>query len=355
MSLLDLARTLIDIDSTTGREAEACRWLADHLRARGYAVTEQPVEGGRNNILAFVDPKPEIVLSTHVDCVPPFFPSRVGGGRLHGRGACDAKGSIAAQVTAVERLRAEGEGRVGLLFVVGEERGSDGAAAADDLAPGSRFLIDGEPTDNRLGQATRGVLRLRLRATGRAAHSSQPERGVSAIDALVDALVELRRLPLPEDPDLGSTFYTVGLISGGIAPNVVSPTAEAELNFRTVGPGADVVESLAPLRPRVSIEHIGHPASATVGASPPLRAGIDRAGPHRRGERRDHGAGGGGGRLRPPGEGAAGRGRLSPRGPGRLRPPPRLSNGPRGPSARTGGGRTRSTPCRGPRRSSRPP
>jgi acetylornithine deacetylase len=256
MSLLDLARTLIDIDSTTGRETEACRWLADHLRARGYAVTEQTVEVGRNNILAFVDPKPEIVLSTHVDCVPPFFPSRVGGGRLHGRGACDAKGSIAAQVTAVERLRAEGEGRVGLLFVVGEERGSDGAAAADDLAPGSRFLIDGEPTDNRLGQATRGVLRLRLRATGRAAHSSQPERGVSAIDALVDALVELRRLPLPEDPDLGSTFYTVGLISGGIAPNVVSPTAEAELNFRTVGPGADVVESLAPLRPRVSIEHI---------------------------------------------------------------------------------------------------
>jgi acetylornithine deacetylase len=256
MSLLDLARTLVDIDSTTGREAEACRWLADHLRAQGYAVTEQPVEDGRNNILAFVDPKPVVVLSTHIDCVPPFFPSRLAEGRLHGRGACDAKGTIAAQVTAAERLRAEGEGRVGLLFVVGEERGSDGAAAADDLAPGSRFLIDGEPTDNRLGRATRGVLRLKLRAAGRAAHSSQPERGVSAIDALVDALVELRRLPLPEDPDLGSTFYTVGLISGGIAPNVVSPTAEAELNFRTVGPGADVVESLAPLRPRVSIEHV---------------------------------------------------------------------------------------------------
>ncbi len=256
MSLIDLARTLIDIDSTTGREAEACRWLADHLRAQGYAVTEQPVEGGRNNILAFVDPKPVVVLSTHIDCVPPFFPSRVAGGRLHGRGACDAKGTIAAQVTATERLRAEGERRVGLLFVVGEERGSDGAAAADDLAPGSRFLIDGEPTGNRLGRATRGVLRLKLRATGRAAHSSQPERGVSAIDALVDALVELRRLPLPEDPDLGPTFYTVGLISGGIAPNVVSPSAEAELNFRTVGPGADVVESLAPLRPRVSIEHV---------------------------------------------------------------------------------------------------
>jgi acetylornithine deacetylase len=188
--------------------------------------------------------------------VPPFAPSRIAGGRLHGRGACDAKGTIAAQVTAADRLREEGEGRVGLMFVVGEERGSDGAAAADDLAPGSRFLIDGEPTDNRLGRATRGVLRLKLRATGRAAHSSQPERGVSAIDALVDALVELRRLPLPDDPDLGSTFYTVGLISGGIAPNVVSPSAEAELTFRTVGPGTDVVARLAPLRSRVAIEHV---------------------------------------------------------------------------------------------------
>jgi acetylornithine deacetylase len=256
MSLVDLARTLIDIDSTTGREAEACRWLAGHLRAQGYVVTEQPVEGDRTNVLAFVDPKPVIVLSTHIDCVPPFVASRVAGGRLHGRGACDAKGTIAAQVTAADRLREEGEGRVGLMFVVGEERGSDGAAAADELAPGSRFLIDGEPTDNRLGRATRGVLRLKLRATGRAAHSSQPERGVSAIDALVDALVELRRLPLPDDPDLGSTFYTVGLISGGIAPNVVSPSAEAELTFRTVGPGADVVERLAPLRSRVAIEHV---------------------------------------------------------------------------------------------------
>ena len=138
-----------------------------------------------------------VVLSTHIDCVPPFFPSRIEDGRLHGRGACDAKGALAAQLTAVERLRDAGERRVGLLFVVGEERGSDGAAAADALAPGSRFLVDGEPTDSRLGLATRGVLRLRLLATGRAAHSSQPQRGVSAIDKLIDALIELRRLELP--------------------------------------------------------------------------------------------------------------------------------------------------------------
>jgi acetylornithine deacetylase len=256
LSLLERARALVDIDSTTGREGEACRWLAAHLRDAGFAVSEQPVQDDRVNLLALVEPQPTVVLSTHVDCVPPFFPSRVEGGRLLGRGACDAKGAVAAQVEAALRLRDAGEGRVGLLFVVGEERGSDGAAAANALAPGSRFLIDGEPTDNRLGRATRGALRLRLRAAGRAAHSSQPERGVSAIDALVDALVELRALPLPEDPDLGRTFYTVGLISGGIAPNVVSPSAEAELNFRTVGPGADVVDRLAPLRARVSIETV---------------------------------------------------------------------------------------------------
>ena len=256
MTTLDLARALIDIDSTTGREGEACRWLADHLRAKGFTVTEQPVDGDRVNVQAFLDPKPDVVLSTHIDCVPPFFPSRVEGGRLHGRGACDAKGILAAQVTAAEHLRDEGEERVGLLFVVGEEKGSDGAAAANTVPPGSRYLIDGEPTDSRLGTATRGVLRVKLRAEGRAAHSSLPELGVSAIDKLVDALVALRALPLPADQDLGTTFYVTRLVSGGIAPNVVSPSAEAELNFRTVGPGADVLESLTPLEPLVSVEEV---------------------------------------------------------------------------------------------------
>ncbi len=253
--LVDLARALIDIDSTTGREAEACVWLAERLRAVGFRVTEQPLAGGegRANLLATLDP-PQVVLSTHVDCVPPFFPSRIENGRLYGRGACDAKGILAAQLTAALRLRDAGERRVGLLFVVGEERGGDGAAAADALAPGSRYLVDGEPTDSRLGLATRGVLRLKLLATGRAAHSSQPERGVSAIDRLIDALVELRGLPLPEDPQLGTTFYSVGLVSGGIAPNVISPAAEAELLFRTVGPGQDVLARLAPLRRRVMME-----------------------------------------------------------------------------------------------------
>jgi acetylornithine deacetylase len=252
---LAFARALINIDSTTGREAEAGAWLAAQLRALGYTVVEQPLPRGCANVIATVDP-PDVVLSTHFDCVPPFFPSRIEEGRLYGRGACDAKGILAAQVAAVERLRARGERRVGLLFVAGEERGSDGAEAANAVAPGSRFLINGEPTGSRLGSATRGVLRVTLRAVGEAAHSAIPDRGVSAIDKLIDALVQLRSLELPADPDLGRTFYSVGLIEGGIAPNVISPEASAELLFRTIGPPEDILRVLAGLAPLVSVQEV---------------------------------------------------------------------------------------------------
>jgi len=250
-----LTRALVDIDSTTGRETEAGKWLAHHLRDRGFSVVEQAVDNTRFNVLATVG-SPSVVFSTHFDCVPPFFPSRVDGDRLYGRGACDAKGILAAQVAAADTLRASGETRVGLLFVVGEERGSDGARVANQTANGCRFLVDGEPTDSRLGLATRGALRLKLRAAGRAAHSSFPELGVSAIDALLDALVELRSIELPADPVLGRTHYTVGLIAGGVAPNVVSPSAEAELMFRTVGDAAEIRRAMAPLERRVTVEHI---------------------------------------------------------------------------------------------------
>lgn len=246
------ARTLIDIDSTTGRETAAGEWLSGALRTLGYRVSEQPLAGGRFNVYARLD-DPVAVLSTHYDCVPPFFPSRLADGRLYGRGACDAKGILAAQVAASERLRARGERRLGLLFVAGEERGSDGAMAANGAAPGSRFLINGEPTDSRLASATRGVLRVTLRAKGRAAHSAAPGEGESAIDKLVDAMVLLRSLRLPEDPALGPTFFNVGLLQGGIAPNVIPPEASAEVLFRTVGPAADVLTALRPLSPSVEI------------------------------------------------------------------------------------------------------
>ena len=250
------ARPLIDIESTTGQEGKVASVLAHYLRGRGYSVLEQPLDNGRTNVIAAVG-EPEVVFSTHFDCVPPFFPSRIEGGLLYGRGACDAKGILAAQVAAAERLRAEGETRIGLVFVAGEERGSDGAKAANKIASQARFLINGEPTDLRLGAATRGCFRVRLTAQGKAAHSGYPELGESAIEKLMDCLMSLRAAAWPSDQLLGTTHYTVGLISGGVAPNVIPPTAEAEVFFRTVGDHAAVRATLtAALAGRVTVEEI---------------------------------------------------------------------------------------------------
>jgi len=257
VDIVALTRALVDIDSTTGREGEAGAWLASYLRGRGFMVVEQPVDAARFNVMATLQAQPQLVFSTHFDCVPPFFPSRVDGNRIHGRGSCDAKGILAAQVAAADRLMRDGESRVGLVFVVGEERGSDGARQANEAATGGcRFLIDGEPTDNRLGLATRGILRLKLHASGRAAHSSFPELGESAIDKLIDALIDLRSIELPDDPVLGRTHYTVGLIDGGVAPNVVPPSAAAEVMFRTVSDAAAVRRAVASLERRVTLEHV---------------------------------------------------------------------------------------------------
>ena len=250
---LELARQLIDIESTTGNEGAVGKFLAAFLRDRGYSVLEQPLDDlrlpaagsrlPRINVIAAVG-EPELVFSTHFDCVPPFFPSRVENGTLFGRGACDAKGILAAQVAAAERLRARGETRIGLVFVAGEERGSDGAKAANKIASQARFLVNGEPTDLRLGAATRGCYRVKLTATGKAAHSGYPELGESAIEKLIDVLMGLRSADWPSDPLLGTTHYTVGLINGGVAPNVIPPNAEAEVFFRTVGDHQPVREML---------------------------------------------------------------------------------------------------------------
>ena len=257
LNLVAETRRLVDVDSTTGAEARLGRLVTELLESRGWRVRHQPVSADRFNVVATLDEgAPLVTLSTHYDCVPPFFPSHVEGGRIHGRGACDAKGILVAQLAAAERLRAQGRRDVALLFVVGEERGSDGAAIANQQPLPSRFLVNGEPTDNRLGLATRGVLRLRLRATGRAAHSSFPELGESAIEKLVDALVALRPIDLPSDELLGRTHYTVGVLQGGVAPNVVPPDASAEVLFRTVGPAEGVRERLAPLKGLVEIEDV---------------------------------------------------------------------------------------------------
>lgn len=255
LKLVELARALVDIDSTTGHEREVADWLAAFLERRGYTVVPQAVSGDRVNLFAEAGGH-DVVLSTHLDCVPPFFSSRVENGRLYGRGACDAKGILAAQVAAAERIRGAGERPVALLFVVGEERGSDGARAANAHPCASRFLVNGEPTDNRLAAGTRGVWRVRLHAHGRAAHSSLPELGESAIEKLLAALTMLGSIPLPEDPLFGRTFYTVGTIQGGVAPNVIPPYAQAEVLFRTVGPVSDIATAVAPIRSLVMIEEV---------------------------------------------------------------------------------------------------
>ena len=255
MDVVAVTRRLVDIDSTTGREGDCVLWMATLLSDAGYGVVEQVVDGARRNIYAAFG-KTDVVLSTHLDCVPPFFPSHLDGDRLYGRGSCDAKGIAACQIAAVEMLRREGISNVGLLFVVGEERGSDGAKAAQSLATGSKFLINGEPTDNRLGIGTRGALRYNLRAKGRAAHSSFPELGESAIEKLIDALVMMRKMEMPDHPVLGRTHYTVGLIKGGVAPNVIPFEAEAEVMFRTVADVEGLRALMTQLTPLVTIEEI---------------------------------------------------------------------------------------------------
>jgi acetylornithine deacetylase len=238
MNLFELTRGLVDLDSTTGREKPVADYLFAHLSmlaARHNArVERQTAAPGRDNIfVAFGEPI--VTLSTHMDTVPPFFSSREDGEHIHGRGACDAKGIIAAMVAAAELLLEGGSRNFALLFVVGEERNSIGAKTAAAAPRGSRFLINGEPTENRLAVGCKGALRYELTARGKLAHSAYPELGHSAIHALLDALAEIRAIPLPSDAVLGQTTLNVGTLSGGRAPNVVADEARAELMFRLVG------------------------------------------------------------------------------------------------------------------------
>jgi len=260
LDVVALTRRLVDIESTTGQEGEVCAEMAAVLEQRGWHVQRQAVTGARTNLLATPDGnEPALVFSTHLDCVPPFFPSRLDGDVLYGRGACDAKGIAASQLAAAEALRSAGRRDVGLLFVVGEERGSDGAVQANTLPTGRcRFLVNGEPTEGKLALGHRGAYRVRLRASGRAAHSAYPELGESAIERLLDALAQLRAMEFPSDPVLGSTSCNIGLIEGGVAPNVIPPSAMADLLIRLVTPVDEIRQRLAALEPLVSVEHVYH-------------------------------------------------------------------------------------------------
>jgi acetylornithine deacetylase len=241
MDLFALTRRLVDIESTTPLEAAVGEFLCGELVRRGFDARKMAVEGERHNVLATWPGhgRPEIVFSTHMDTVPPFIPSSETADRIYGRGSCDAKGIIAAQIAAAERLHEAGI-FVGLLFLVGEETNSIGALEANQHPMGARFMINGEPTDNRLALATKGSLHTVLTARGKMAHSAYPELGESAIDKLVEALHRLHAMKLPETPDVGASTKNVGVIEGGRARNVIPDFARAELFYRLVGPSEDL-------------------------------------------------------------------------------------------------------------------
>ena len=267
MDAIELTRRLVGIDSTTYHEHDAGVFLHEFLAAEGWVVERMAVErpaagtpggeGGKERFNVYAQMAgvtPEVVFSTHMDTVPPYFGLREDDGSLYGRGTCDAKGIIAAQWAAATRLRDEGM-KVGMLFVVGEERDSAGAKVANEHATGSRFLINGEPTDNRLALASKGCLRVEMFADGKMGHSAYPELGESAIDKLVAALNDVLGLELPVVEGIGDSTLNVGLISGGRAPNVIADAAEAHLLVRLVGPSEGVrAQILAAVARRCRVE-----------------------------------------------------------------------------------------------------
>ncbi len=240
--LLELVRSLVDIPSVTGDEAAIADFLHALLAGEQFDVRSQDVEAGRRNLLAVLGDAPAVILCTHMDTVPGWVAASEDDAHLYGRGACDAKGIMAAMIVAAGELRDEGAKDIGLLFLVGEETDSIGAKKANLLSPGPRFLIVGEPTGNKLATAHKGVLTLTLTAAGKAAHSAYPEQGESAILKLLDVLSDIRRLDFGRDRVLGPTVMNVGRISGGTASNVIPAAAEAVLSFRT-GVSPDLVLS----------------------------------------------------------------------------------------------------------------
>jgi len=234
VNIVSLTRELIDIPSVTGDELAVGQYLAKLLEALGYRVERQDVAADRFNVIATTSESPRVVFSTHMDTVPLFIESSEDDEFIYGRGSCDAKGIIAAQIFAAERLRAEDIDEIGFLFTVDEELSSIGAQAANKhtLARECHYLINGEPTDNRLATGTKGSVRAFITTEGRAAHSAYPEAGESAIEKLLDILETIRHCEWPEDNFFGTTTCNIGVLAGGTRPNVIADKARAELQIR---------------------------------------------------------------------------------------------------------------------------
>ncbi|MEP7271480.1 MAG: M20/M25/M40 family metallo-hydrolase [Acidobacteriota bacterium] len=246
MDIFQFTRELIEIESITGNEGAVGRYLRDYLADAGFETRLQAVGPDRFNVLASVG-DPLLTFSSHIDTVPPFIASREDDGAIYGRGACDAKGVLAAQVFAARRLLEDGFSDIGLLYLVGEEDGSDGARAANVIPNRNRFLINGEPTESHQALATKGALRFVIEVTGKTAHAAYPECGESAIEKLIDILNDIRRTEWPTDATLGTTTYNIGTINGGRKANVVPDQAASELMFRTVDDPSLVFERVVEL------------------------------------------------------------------------------------------------------------
>lgn len=271
MDIFQFTRELMETESISWNEGAAGRWLRDYLSGAGFEVTTQPVSEDRVNVFARLG-DPVVTFSSHMDTVPPFIGFSEDERNIYGRGACDAKGVIAAQVFAARRLKEEGLTDIGLLYVVGEEDGSDGAKAANSIPNRNKFLINGEPTESQQAIATKGALRVVIEAKGRTAHSAYPELGESAIEKLLDILNDIRRADWPASAELGPTTYNIGTISGGRRPNVVADFAASELMFRTVNQPDELYERI--------VEVVGGRAEIKRGFSlPPIHThtvkGID--------------------------------------------------------------------------------
>lgn len=246
MNLFELTKSLMSIPSTSGEEEAVGFWLREYLKSLGWKVELQNVSENQNNVIATLNDTPRVWFSTHMDTVPPFLPPTEDDEKIYGRGACDAKGIIAAQITAAEDLRKQGIEDIGLLFLVEEERTSAGAKAANEhpLAAKCEYMINGEPTDLELGIGSKGTFRLKIKTTGKAAHSAYPEQGDSAIEKLLEILEDVRYTRFPNDDFFGETTVNIGTIEGGVALNVIPPTAEAGLAIRLTTPRAPIEEAL---------------------------------------------------------------------------------------------------------------
>lgn len=240
------AKQLIDIPSPTDFERDASAFLHDELSRLGYACRKQEVAAERFNVFASAGGRPRVVVNSHIDTVPPWFAARDDDEFLHGRGACDTKGIIAAMLAAGERLRADGIRDFAFLFVVGEETDSIGAKSANVAFAelGSEYVLVGEPTESRFARASKGALTCFVEFHGIAGHSAYPDRGDSAITKMVAAIAEINAADWGHDDVLGRATVNVGVVRGGEKPNVIPASAECQIMFRHVGDPEDVRRQL---------------------------------------------------------------------------------------------------------------